>query len=834
MIFRRAGSFLNRLTPRIGILNHPYSSPSMIAVLALMLMAAVFAVLAYAALMSAASNERNRRLSGVWKPPITQDQVNRFLSVKRVPGDDGEFGYAIEEAKNFKEVSRDSAVRSVVRKHIRILNKKLAKKKFSSASAQQVIPDRASNRKGDHLLELEVDEGGANTTLLVRDLSFLNRYPFYQRYRRAKRDMGEIFFAPSGNNSEYYFLSNSFMNLFLTPSSPANEIVELGKSSNMNAGGIRINAPGGEPMANVSPDAAARAVDVEIFPPYCLVLDNEAPVRQGKIKDGEMGEIGGTAFQARVSKALPLAETASSQTALERRYPFKDLLSIIGPVSMTSSRQSLGMEYMFQEYLMGAPEDNIPKGAIWLTIDHRLQSQLTEAVKQIAPESKTQKVSSLIMNAKTGAILAMACSPNPYDPSDSEEIERLLEKKLVRYKNHGCFKRHNIGSVTKPFFAFGALNLIPNVDKMVLRAQSGTTQSIFGHRIYARNTKSSMKMSWAPTSFERYLVQSINPYQHSLGFILLSGTTNLNNIPQPWLKNDPETGAMLLTARTNDRLHIGTLQSTDVIHASKNNPFVKLMEQTFDIRTYESRGVVDDRDISIYGQGLLANAADILQRKDSTIRFPEDVLKSRSVVCAPEFPRIAFDNVTDTRQASQLLYGGRGNTWTDVKLCEAFSRIVTGLKVEARIVHSYTDTSQSVLGGGARDVTLEKAASPLDVQTLGLDKASFAKMKEILGKVPITGTAKKLAGTVKGMQAKWPNFKMVGKTGTINEFGPKQPDTKLFLGAFGILDDADSSRLDGLYTFVIYIQQAENHDAALDFINNSLPKWWDLLTQQNN
>ena len=63
-------------------------------------------------------------------------------------------------------------------------------------------------------------------------------------------------------------------------------------------------------------------------------------------------------------------------------------------------------------------------------------------------------------------------------------------------------------------------------------------------------------------------------------------------------------------------------------------------------------------------------------------------------------------------------------------------------------------------------------------------------------------------------------FKLIGKTGTIDDGRKGDPDSRLFLGTFGIVNEQGFT--DKAYTFVVYLKNALDPDGIFTFIGEQL------------
>ncbi len=189
----------------------------------------------------------------------------------------------------------------------------------------------------------------------------------------------------------------------------------------------------------------------------------------------------------------------------KRYYPYKNLLStVVGFVG--SDNQGLeGLEYYYDSQLSGTPgkitavrtakgsampyeyesyQDAVDGYDLYLTTDIQLQYILEKYISNSRVEHNVQsRIGGVIMNVKTGAVLAMSSKPDydlndPFTITDEMTLEKLLDaytenseeytaayaKKQLEYrKNKVIIEQYDPGSTFKIFTAAMALeeNLVP-------------------------------------------------------------------------------------------------------------------------------------------------------------------------------------------------------------------------------------------------------------------------------------------------------------------------------------------------------------------------------------
>jgi stage V sporulation protein D (sporulation-specific penicillin-binding protein) len=203
-----------------------------------------------------------------------------------------------------------------------------------------------------------------------------------------------------------------------------------------------------------------------------------------------------------------------------RYYPEAGLAGPILGFVNDESVGNYGLEEYFDEILSGTPGilnqeadnagvkiafgDNVSKPAvngddIYLTIDRYIQGKaeqlLTEAVKKFGAPSGTV----IVMNPKTGAILAMANSPS-FDPNKYAKMEE---------KDYASFKNRAVTDVYEPGSIFKVITMACGLDdgKVTPDTKYNDTGSVTlnGHKIM-----NSTKKSYGEQTMTFVLEQSLN------------------------------------------------------------------------------------------------------------------------------------------------------------------------------------------------------------------------------------------------------------------------------------------------------------------------------------
>ena len=158
-----------------------------------------------------------------------------------------------------------------------------------------------------------------------------------------------------------------------------------------------------------------------------------------------------------------------------RVYPQgRDLSQVVGFVSrdVTNAVGSAGLEQRFERQLRGAPgrmtgvkdahgrelrilresyAESRPGNDVYLTIDHNIQHEVERILLEGRLRHQAERVWSIVMDVKTGAVLAMATLPD-YDPSNFTSSTAALRK------NYAVAQVYDPGSVMKTITACAAIN----------------------------------------------------------------------------------------------------------------------------------------------------------------------------------------------------------------------------------------------------------------------------------------------------------------------------------------------------------------------------------------
>lgn len=205
-----------------------------------------------------------------------------------------------------------------------------------------------------------------------------------------------------------------------------------------------------------------------------------------------------------------------------RYYPFKNLASqVIGFVGQGKDNQLIGrygLEKYYNDILMGKPgtflgfkdaggrlirslsyseKSGLNGSSLVLTLDKNIQFKAESEVKNLAEAREAEAASIIVLDPKTGKILAMANWPN-FDLNDYSSV-----RDLSLFRNRAVENRYEYGSVFKP------ITMSMGLELKVLTPQTTYVDTgvvkISGHEI--RNFRNEV---YGQATMTKVLEQSIN------------------------------------------------------------------------------------------------------------------------------------------------------------------------------------------------------------------------------------------------------------------------------------------------------------------------------------
>lgn len=183
--------------------------------------------------------------------------------------------------------------------------------------------------------------------------------------------------------------------------------------------------------------------------------EDEFPRRAYTEKDGFGHVLGYVKMPQKDAAGFYYRESYEGEEGVERFYD-EDLSGENGMrLSEIDARGAI-----ISENIVDPAHDGLP---LTLAIDARIQEKLYAVIKDLAGQIPFRGGAGIIMDAKTGEIIAMTSFPE-YDPNmftkktDTEEIRKTLNNSATPLLNRATNGLYAPGSVVKPIVALGALN----------------------------------------------------------------------------------------------------------------------------------------------------------------------------------------------------------------------------------------------------------------------------------------------------------------------------------------------------------------------------------------
>ncbi len=347
-----------------------------------------------------------------------------------------------------------------------------------------------------------------------------------------------------------------------------------------------------------------------------------------------------------------------------------------------------------------------------LTLDESLQDKVQTRLVAYCRSLRGKSRSALdrppfraaitVMDAKTGELLALASYPEAEDlgrSSIGSSRNRLL-------RNHN-FSRLAIGSVAKVFWSAAILHEEPRLAGLKIRGYAGGEfESLLGIRINPDlddHTVYGGEDQWV--DFNEFIKYSSNRYSA----ILLTLATGFQNgsfsAAEPVIglnarlehKDQFMIGDRLYNERPPLLLKLTNIPDSNEVRSRVTSimefgPHARALFELFDVPV-----TLKDRP---YGEG---RGDDLL---DTTIWLPllEHLYGQGGVPLhhpfyglSPERENLAYNLIDNFRtQYISMVLGGGDSTWTNIKTCTAFSRLVVGKKIEPALINRIEGASYTL------------------------------------------------------------------------------------------------------------------------------------------
>lgn len=444
-----------------------------------------------------------------------------------------------------------------------------------------------------------------------------------------------------------------------------------------------------------------------------------------------------------------------------------------------------------------AEGDTVGKDVV-LTVDAALNSDLYELLRgwrgelqrRVPVRQGTRRMSITLMDTNTGEVLALASDDGtPFDPNVAEG--RVDDRPNLN------LTRHRIGSVIKPLTAAATLSVFPRLQEMTLVDARSNKQNVFGLPLGGRGgiigRGGATNIPW-----QNFLPRSDNLY--AITFSLLGMCEAAEGQGAPKFERGA-VGAGPFTLELNDggsNLGMPRWPSPNMFDVQNNR--VSLLQQTPLARRLQDLfgARAGDPEVSSYDTGLWSGVLGAGWR-ERTGAFN---------IISPEVTNFAFTDINNFGDLRSVLLGGEmagpeeygniGSAWSNVELAQAFARIVTGRRIEARIVAGERPLFPELLPGLAEAGW--RLALMRSLERVANDPSGTAY-------VSLHPTIERVAAGRAG------RFTVMSKTGTLDpdNFGPgvngRLESDSIFVFTAGLWDNARGEFTRSV-TGAIYIEQA--------------------------
>ena len=387
-----------------------------------------------------------------------------------------------------------------------------------------------------------------------------------------------------------------------------------------------------------------------------------------------------------------------------------------------------------------------------LTVDRQLQSDVDRVFRGYCLAERRNRpglthpfgAGVTVMDGRSGEILAIATYPHPEDLEATPAAEARRRQRLLLNQN---FLRHPVGSAGKPFFFAAIAAAHPFLLDLEIDPHAAEKQHRdllqcrlpLGYQLLAGHAQR--------IDFERALEVSCNKYTVELATLALAAVPGAERgplerlIPRDESVSWPRAGARsgvriagreLTYAPRFDEfmyrrgdlpadLETAAVQSCSAVDRLHQLPFRRFLGQVTGASTYqgEDPAVSQDTTTSQFYRSYVTERYDLRPLRPVIEYLTADAepgagLPVRAALqgLAPERVNLAFNHLNDLRlDYVTMLLGGGTSIWSNVQLAESLSRLVTGRKIEARLISEVV----------ARGEEPAPAASAAEVEAIALE-----------------------------------------------------------------------------------------------------------------
>ena len=352
-----------------------------------------------------------------------------------------------------------------------------------------------------------------------------------------------------------------------------------------------------------------------------------------------------------------------------------------------------------------APERARDDFDVHLTLDPILSERIEERMARVLRErygGRRFRAGVTVMEAETGRLLALASYPRlrdleePDAPATDPRRQRLGQ-------NHN-FLQHGAGSAAKPFLAAAVLAAEPRLSGLEVRCFGGgePPERLLGYELGEHNLPGDCRGADAEgwIDLESFLTVSSNRYMLYLGLLSMApwsaeGPLAASGAPPLDPGAEYRLGGRIFTRRP--ALQVAREEAdggTELQEVDERAGFGRAFRDLFDQRVrYRRERTAEGFDLrpwepvlrAAYGLETGAGGPGGRDAEPQPTPRPDAVASFAPV--ASERVNLRLNLVQQLRQdLYTLLLGNGANRWSNVQLAEALARLVTGRRVEARLV----------------------------------------------------------------------------------------------------------------------------------------------------
>jgi cell division protein FtsI/penicillin-binding protein 2 len=349
-----------------------------------------------------------------------------------------------------------------------------------------------------------------------------------------------------------------------------------------------------------------------------------------------------------------------------------------------------------------APERARDDFDVHLTLDPILSERLEERMTRVLRErygARRFRAGVTVMEAETGRLLALASYPRLRDLEEPDAPATDPRRQRLG-RNHN-FLQHGAGSAAKPFLTAAVLAAEPRLSGLEVRCFPGgePPERLLGYELGESYSPGGCRGAdpegWV--GLETFLTVSSNRYMLYLGLLSMAPWGAEGPLAAPGAPPlDPGAEYRLggRVFRRRPALRVAreeTAGGTELQEVDERAGFGRTFQELFDQRVrYRRERTAEEFDLRPW-EPVLRAAYGLETGAGGTAADPPPTPRPDAVATfapvASERVNLRLNLVQQLHQdLYTLLLGNGANRWSNVQLAEALARLVTGRRVEARLV----------------------------------------------------------------------------------------------------------------------------------------------------